>query len=146
MEEKAQGSRTQSKRPRSVTLIAWYTIGNSLLHAAMFPELINTSVGRKVLHAVGIPLSVAIGWTLASSLTHVIAGVAMLRQRNWGRLLYLSFVPMALALTMALYGVQLYDVLAIVMYGCFFIVLMRPSVAAFFRDKTAALSNSQDTD
>ncbi len=136
IQKPSRGGSLRRQRPGGVTIIAWYTIVNSLLHAAMFPKLMSTSVGRNVLHAVGIPLSVAIGWACASRFIHILAGVAMLRQHNWGRLLYLSFVPVALFLTVALYGVHLYDVVAIVIYGGFFILLTRPSVAAFFNYKT----------
>ena len=134
--------RTSTRRPRSVTVIAWYTIINGLLHAAMFPKLLNTSVGLRVLHAMGIPLQVAVGWTLASSATHITAGIAMLQQHNWGRLLYLGFVPVALLLTMALYGFHLYDLVAVILYGCFFVVLMRPTAAAFFRYKTPGMRDT----
>ena len=131
-----RGSHVRPRRPRSVTLIAWYTIVNSLLHAVMLPKLMSTSLGRKTLLMVGVPLNVAQGWTLTSSLTHAIAGVAMLRQRNWGRVLYLGFWPVALTLTVTLYGVHFYDVVAAVLYALFFIALTRPTVTASFRYKT----------
>jgi len=140
--EAPQGSHVRTKRPRSVTLIAWYTIVNSLLHAVMFPGLMSTSMGRKTLLAVGVPLSVAMVWTFTSSLTHAIAGIAMLKQRNWGRVLYLGFWPVALTLTMILNGVHLYDVVAIILYGVFCIVLTRPIVAAFFRHRTLELRDT----
>lgn len=133
--EAPQGSPVRAKRPRSVTLIAWYTIVNSLLHAVMFPGLMSTSMGRRALLVMGIPLSVAMVWTFTSSLTHAIAGIAMLKQRNWGRVLYLGFWPVALALTIILYGVHFYDVGAAVLYVLFFITLTRPTVTASFRSK-----------
>jgi len=113
-------------------MIAWYTIINSLLHAAIFPTFMNTSVGLRVLHVVGIPLQVAVGWALTSNAAHIIAGIAMLRQHNWGRLLYLGCVPVALSLTIVLYGFHLYDLVAVIPYGCFFVVLTRPRAVAFF--------------
>jgi len=66
----------------------------------------------------------------------------MLRQHNWGRLLYLGFVPVALSLTIALYGFHLYDLVAMILYGCFFVVLTRPTVAAFFRYRTPGMRDT----
>jgi len=137
-----RGSHARPRRPRSVTLIAWYTIINSLLHAVMLPQLMRTSLGRKTLLVVGVPLNVVQSWTLASSLIHAIAGIAMLRQRNWGRVLYLGFWPVALTLTVILYGVHLYDVVAAALYALFFIVLTRPTVAAFFRSRKPGVTDT----
>ncbi len=131
-----KSSSLRTRRPHSVTIIAWYTIANSLLHAVMLPRLMNTSMGRKTLLAVGVPLSIAKGWTFASSLTHAIAGIAMLKQRNWGRVLYLGCWPVALTLTIIFNGVHVYDVVAIILYAVFFIVLTKSTATAFFRYKT----------
>ncbi len=118
-------------------MIAWYTIANSLLHAVLFPQLMRTSMSRKVLLAVGIPLNVAVCWTLASSLIHLIAGIGMLRQRNWARLLYLGVIPVALALTVGLYGMHPYSVVVVLFSGLFCIILTRPASVAFFRNSAS---------
>ena len=57
-----------------------------------------------MVEAIGIPIAMSILQNVVYSTLGVIAGMAMLRGLNWGRLLYLWYVPIFTVLNWVLWG------------------------------------------
>ena len=126
------------KRPRSVTVIAWIII---VLHGlALFGLLVVLAMppATRLQAAVGgEPEAAAYARGLLGGGIGVISGIAMLLGLNWGRLLYLWFVPISLVVTLALSGSKLHSSfpLTVILYIVVLHYLRRADVRAFFQGR-----------
>ncbi len=105
------------KRPTSVTVIAWIIIVSGGLS---FWFLLRPIAVLNVL------------WGLIHGTIALTSGIAMLRGLNWGRLLYLLYVPVAIILRLLLYGFFPMLIVNVIWYAAFLILLTRPAASAFF--------------
>lgn len=105
------------KRPTSVTVIAWIIIVSGGLS---FWFLLRPTTVLSVL------------WGVIRGTIALASGIAMLKGLNWGRLLYLLYVPVAIILRLLLYGFSPMQIMTVICYAAFLILLTRPAASAFF--------------
>ncbi len=105
------------KRPTSVTVIAWIIMVSGGLS---FWFLLHNTTVLKVL------------WGIIRGTIALASGIAMLRGLNWGRLLYLLYVPVVIILLLLLYGFFPMLIVNVICYVAFLILLTRPAASAFF--------------
>ena len=92
-----------TKRPKSVTVVAWSIIlieGLGLANTRQYAML-------EFRHLWGTQMSsmlISLLWAVVGGLVGVVSGIAILRGRNWGRLLYLCFIPITTVLRLLQYG------------------------------------------
>ena len=101
----------EKKRPTSVTVIAWIIIITGvvnlgillILRVGRVYEVAGRSVdmcmyGLSTSYMGGLPSAYTIPlmiWTVVVAGISVVCGIALLKGLNWGRLLYLGFVPIS---------------------------------------------------
>ncbi|MDD2708276.1 MAG: hypothetical protein PHV34_09725 [Verrucomicrobiae bacterium] len=76
------------KQPVSVTVIAWVLIASNAISLIASPLTLNNPVARDLMSRSPIPLSVQYGMLYFGMTLILVSGIAMLKGRNWGRLLY----------------------------------------------------------
>lgn len=126
----------KKKRPTSITVIAWIIIiwgGLSLvamLLTSRMPEM------QQALEAAGISVAFSILCAIVGFAISAVSGIAILKGLNWGRLLYLCYVPISIIFEWGLYG---FDpgahIPAIIFYLVVLTILTRPAASAFFRSR-----------
>ena len=138
----------RQERPRPVTVIAWVIIVMHVLAtwgvlaaASLPPE------NRPRAAIGGEPEVAAYARAVLSGAVGVIAGTAMLLGMNWGRLLYLWFVPLSLVVTLALGGGEFGSVfpLTVLVYLVMLHYLRKPDVRAFFHGSVRRMPNAPDS-
>ena len=120
-----------SERPISVTVVAviLIEIGSGLLLWAASLNF-HTATGKRV-YVFNV-------WFAALGAVHLIPGIAIRRGYNWGRLLYLCSTPILVALDCVVFcgfGYRNLDIYLIGAYLVFLVLLVRPSVSAFFKHR-----------
>jgi hypothetical protein len=105
------------RRPVSVTVIGWIII---LFGVLSFWFLLRPTIVLNLL------------WGVIHGTIALASGIAMLRGLNWGRLLYLLYVPVAIILRLLLYGFFPLQIVTVIWYVAFLILLTRPAASAFF--------------
>lgn len=124
-------------RPTSVTVIAWFMIASSILSAfTLLPAMNNPQVRELMAKSpVPIPVQIAISY-VGLSLT-IIAGIAMLKGCNWGRLLYVIWSGCGMVFGFATSPLKGAMIPGMVVYLLFCFLLYRPVATAYFRPAEA---------
>ena len=91
------------KRPISVIVIAWseIVIGGIILFNMLYhakPEF------RQLMEVSGKSLTISVLWAIVSGAIVLVSGIALLKSRNWDRLLHLCYPSISFVLTSLLYG------------------------------------------
>ena len=99
---------------------------------------------ERILGEKGISLATAVIWRIVSGIIIIVSGIALLKGLNWGRLLYLSFTPIAAVLSWLLYGFRPTAIIGIIFYLIVLFFLTQPPASTFFRSGASEESNSKE--
>ena len=141
------------KRPKSVTLIACILIAASLYYFANaivepnFRRLPGNMLKSDGISSVAVSKVLALFWLIVSGVVGVVSGIAILKRLNWGRLLWLCYMPISIisynilliaefrfleaGFLKAVYLI-LVNIVAIGFYAIVIAFLTRPASLAFF--------------
>ena len=75
-------------RPTSVTVVAWILIAIGGISLIATTYMLDNPVARDLMSKSPIPITVQYAMTYIGLLITLVSGIAMLRQKNWGRWLY----------------------------------------------------------
>lgn len=129
-------------RPLSVSLIAWFLIIGTSLRFARTGLLIMRSsfpiaADQRLATVLGMPVLLFTWWPVFGDLMRCASGIAMLRGRNWGRLLFLWGQPISLAGSILLFRLGPRDAMAVSFYLVILFFLTRPAASTFFMRDTS---------
>ena len=132
------------KRPKSVTLIACILIAASLYY---FANAVVNMLKSEGMSSAAVPKVLALFWLIVSGVVGVVSGIAILKGVNWGRLLWLCYMPISIisynilliaefrfleaGFLKAVYLI-LFNIVAIGFYAIVIAFLTRPASLAFF--------------
>ena len=127
------------KRPGSVTMVAIIlSMYGIYLTIPAYYELVQYSYrpGRRSFDAKEVLEEISSLWVALIGTVNLISGIVIFRGRNWGRRLYLYFMPVAIFLDWLIFGCRgsLYPelVASVIVYMTFFAVQKIPEVSSFF--------------
>lgn len=129
---------TELKRPASVTAIGWFILIGGIVSLTCIPVVWAIPELQRTVEARGWGLTEGTLWTAVGGLINVASGLAILKGLNWGRLLYLIYVPLSLLLFWLLEGFDPLWLTSIPLYVVIFVLLTRPAAAAFFASEAPA--------
>lgn len=122
-------------RPLGVTVAGWTLVAAGGIALAGLPFRLANTEFERMLQTYGWTLWLSLALVAVASAVNFAAGVAILNERNWGRLLYLWFTPAALFVEWIFLRGQT-DVCSswweIVLYIALFVLLTRPDAQAWF--------------
>src|SRR5262245_48400835 len=75
-------------RPKSVTVVAWILIVIAGLSLITTTVMLDNPVARDLMSKSPIPIPVQYVMTYTSLVIMLVSGIAILKQKNWGRWLY----------------------------------------------------------
>ena len=129
---------TELKRPASVTAIGWFILIVGVVSLTCTPVVWAIPEVQRSVEARGWGLTEAALWGAVGGLVDVASGLAILKGLNWGRLLYLIYLPLSLVLLWLLKGFDPLWLTSIPLYVVIFVLLTRPAAAAFFASEAPA--------
>jgi hypothetical protein len=126
-------------RPTSVTVIAWILIllgGISLITTTVMigTAMIDDPAARELMAKSPIPVPVQYAMTYIGLLIMVVSGVAMLKQRNWGRWLYVVGTVVGFLIGVTTSPVKEAMIPGLVIFVVVTFFLFRPKANAYFSD------------
>jgi len=124
--------RTAEGRPAAVTLISWAAIVVGVAGCAAMTAVAIRPERVQAFKEAETPLVEVILWSVLSGAAGVAAGIAMLRGRHWGRVLFLFAAPVSLVLGQGYFGFHWANVVVAVSYVIALVFLVRPAAASFF--------------
>lgn len=124
-----------SKRPLAVSIVGWYLVIASIGSIVTLPILLYFPEGLEAYRKAGIAPTTAAITAIVGSLVCIVAGIAMMRGRAWGRTLWALYGLLSLVYTAWLYKFQsmaLVVVLPGILVAVTIYFLTRPNVNAYF--------------
>jgi len=129
----------KAKRPTSVTVIAWILIAVGGLHLL---NAIGMGITEPSFRMSVIPVS-ALLWISIRGSIGVVSGIAILKGLNWGRLLYLCYMPIWIIILTSgsiyvwtqVRHLPLINIITVAFYITALVFLTRPNASAFFRSR-----------
>lgn len=136
---------TELKRPASVTGIGWFILLAGVVSLACIPVVWAIPELQRTLKETGWGPTEAALWTTVGGLIQVASGLAILKGLNWGRLLYLIYVPLSLLLYWLLKGFDPLSLTSIPLYVVILVLLTRPVAATFFAQEAPSRAKLIET-
>jgi hypothetical protein len=120
-----------STRPTSITVVAWILIVLGAISLITTLMLNNPQVAE-VMSKSPIPISAQYAMTYASLLVMLISGIAMLRQQNWGRWLYVIGTALGFLAGVLTSPMKEAMIPGLVVFAVVTFFLFRPKANAYF--------------
>ena len=120
------------ERPTSITVIAWILIvmaGISLITSAFY---LNNPTARELMSRNPIPIPVQYLMTYVGLLVTLICGIAMLKGRNWARLLYVIWSIIGFVIGIATSPIKVAMIPGFVVFVVIVFFLFRPIANKYF--------------
>lgn len=125
------------KRPLAVTLIAWFTIVSSVLGALNMLQARSNPMVQELMRQSALSIGVQTTLAFIGFAVSLIAAVAMLRRRDWGRWLLVGYSVLGLLIglvTSPFKGLILFSGVLIAVYAFF---LFRDPADRWFKGASA---------
>lgn len=122
-----------NKRPLSITLICWYLIISETIYLISIPFSLNNPDVRKLMEASAMPLimqyvMMGIGLFIIFS-----SSIAMLKGKNWARILYVTWSIIGFTLSVATAAVKTVIIPGIIIFLIIAFFLFRPKADEYFK-------------
>ena len=124
--------RTAESRPAAVTLISWSAIVAGVIGSVFFTAVSIRPESAQAFEKAETPLVEVILWSVLSGAAGVVAGIAMLRGRHWGKVLFLYAAPISVLLGQGYFGFHWAEVAVAALYLIALVLLLGPAAASFF--------------
>lgn len=120
------------KRPTLITIVAWLFIIMGTISAITTTAMSNHPMVLEAMRKSPLPLPLQWGMAYAGMLVMIIAGVAFLKGRNWGRYLYLIWSVTGFAIGFAISPMSMTMVPGLVYFLVVITLLFLPQSNAYF--------------
>jgi hypothetical protein len=114
-------------------VIGWLLAVSSAVQLIFVPFYWSSAAILEYLDAVEVSGATAAAIAGVGGVVGVVSGVAILKGLNWGRLLYLLFVPIIFPVGIIIFGFRWVYLLSVIFYIAVLVLLTRPNASAFFR-------------
>ena len=128
-----------NQRPRSVSIVAWMIIILSAITLIKAATWLNNPAFKDALAQSPLPAPVQLGIAFIGPVLAIIAAIAILKGRSWGRLLYIVLGAIRLAVGILVASSKATMLPELVIYSVIIFVLYRPEAKEFFGDARAAI-------
>ncbi|MEJ2157723.1 MAG: hypothetical protein P8X96_20535 [Desulfobacteraceae bacterium] len=127
-----------NKRPTSITVVCWILIalGGISIISSVFS--FNNPVTRELLSKSPIPVNIQYLMMFAGLVITLVCGIAMLKGRNWARLLYVGWSVVAFIIGLATSPMKAMLIPGLIIFIIFAVLLFRPKANAYFKATQAA--------
>ena len=126
------------KRPTRVTVIAWLVIVAGGYMLVVMPLIYTIPEVQQSLEEGGRSVAISVLLAVVAGAIAMVSGIAMLKGLNWGRLLYLGFVPIGFVLSLVLYGPRPRLIIPAIGYIVILAFLTSPDASTFFGSRASA--------
>lgn len=119
-------------RPTSITVISWFLIVIGGISLILTTVMINNPEALALMEKNPIPIPLQYVMSYAGLLVMVISGIAMLKGKNWARLLYVIWSVVGFAIGIATSPMKAAMIPGLIVFLVVAFFLFRPKASAFF--------------
>jgi hypothetical protein len=135
-----------TRRPKSVTIIAWILIVMFAFSAIGIVTVFLTGTMKKpemveLMRQNHLPIFVQYGLNVAGLLITLVSAVGMLRGKKWARLLYVIWGIIGFLLAFVTSPTKIMIIPGILLFIIFVFFLFRPKANAYFKGTTGTVSD-----
>jgi hypothetical protein len=133
------------KRPTSIAVIAWILIVVAGISLITTTFTLNNPTVKELMSRSVIPVQLQFAMMYSGLLVQVVSGIALLKGKNWARLLYTIWTAVALAIGLATSPMKTAMVPGVVLFVVIVVFLFLPKANAYFKAKPVegAVSGAQ---
>lgn len=124
-------------RPKSVTVVCWILIVIGILPIFTLQHAMNDPRAAELMSQSPLPLSVQYGMIYLGLAITLISGIAMLKGKNWARMLYIGWSILGFIIGIATSPAKVMMIPGIIIFAIFAFFLFRPKANAFFTGAVA---------
>lgn len=120
------------QRPLSVSIIGWFLV---IMYSLSFISVFSmfSPQGQELLAVLGQSVLFAVTSVIVCGVIGLVSGIAILKGRNWGRILYAVFIPLLIILTCLINGFDIRLITTLLFYAVFMFFLTRAKANEFFK-------------
>jgi hypothetical protein len=120
------------KRPLSLTILAWFIIVTNVLTWLYMPFTLHNPLSMEMMARFRLPVWATLGSGLVLAVALLIAGIAMLKARVWGRNLYVAASVIGHGFTIFNMPFRAMLIPGLLIFILFLYILFRPAANAYF--------------
>ena len=120
------------KRPKSVTVIAWFLIVTGVLSVFISLSSLNNPVVKEVMSKSPLPVSLQYAMMFIGLAITVINGIGMLKGQGWARLLYVVWGVFGSLVGLVTSPTKIAMIPGIVIFAIIIFFLYRPVSSQYF--------------
>lgn len=124
-----------TKRPTSITVIAWILIVVAGISLVTTTFTLNNPTAKELMSRSVIPLQLQFAMMYFGLLVQLVSGVAILKAQNWARLLYTIWTGIALVIGLATSPMKMAMIPGVVLFVVIVVFLFRPKANEYFKAK-----------
>ena len=121
-----------TKRPTSVTVIAWVLLVSATVSLVTSALTVNKPIVRELMVKTPIPLPIQFVMLFGGLLISILCAIFMLRGANWARVLYIAWGALGVVTGFATSPAKLMLIPGFLIYVIFVFFLLRPGASAYF--------------
>lgn len=126
-------------RPTSITVIAWILIVTGGISLISTLAMINNPTVLELMSKSPIPIPLQYVLNFVGLTITIVSGIALLKGANWGRLLYVGWSIVGLAIGVATSPLKAALIPSAVLFFIFAFFLFRPRANDFFTSSTPSI-------
>lgn len=124
-------------RPTSITVISWILIVISLISLVAGTASLNDPMTIELMSRSPLPISLQHAMMYFGLLVQLVSGIAMLKCKNWGRLLYSIWGVIGLVIGLLTSPVKMMLIPGTIFFAVIVFLLFRPKANEYFKQISA---------
>jgi hypothetical protein len=120
------------KRPLSVSIIAWFLIITAGISLVITPVSMNSPVARDMMEESPMPVPAQFALMFFGLLVSIVAGIGMLKGKNWARLLYVVWGGIGIIIGLLTSPVKTALIPSVLVFALIAVLLYRPGANSYF--------------
>jgi len=128
----------KTKRPTSISVIAWYLIVISAISLVAIPMSLNNPMARELMAQNPIPVPLQFVMMFVGLLITIVSGIALLKGQNWARFLYVGWSAIGTVIGILTSPMKAAMIPGLVIFAVITFFLFRPKANEYFSAKETA--------
>jgi len=122
-----------SKRPKSITVVSWILIILGAISLVTSTITLNNPMAQELMAKSPIPVNIQYIMMYVGLLIMLVCGVAMLKGKNWARLLYVGWSAIGFVIGIATSPIKTAMIPGLVVFLIIAFFLFRPKANEYFK-------------
>ena len=120
------------QRPKSITIICWFLIISGVISIAGSFFSLNNPMTKEIMSKSPIPLNIQFAMLYVGLVISITSGIAMLKGKNWARLLYVGWSIIGFIIALATSPMKIAMIPSLIVFAVVLFFMFRPISNQYF--------------